>query len=67
MEKNKKRESWKASLAQKTAEITHVSTRYVRYVINGEYENQNVMNVYMALMEGENELLARVKELVPFE
>ena len=67
MEKIGKRYSWKASLAQKTSQLTHVSPRYVRMVINGERENAQVMDVYMRLLEGENKLLAQVKELVPFE
>lgn len=67
MEKNNKREAFKASLAQKTARIARVSTRYVRMVINGDRENQQVMSVYMQLLEGENKLLAQVKELVPFD
>ena len=66
MEKNNKRDAWKASLAIKTAQITHVSPRYVRMVINGDRENQDVMNVNMTLMEGENKLLKTVRELVPF-
>ena len=66
MEKINKRSAWKASLAQKTAKTCQVSERYVRMVINGDRENQDVMNVYMKLWEGENKLLASVKELVGF-
>jgi hypothetical protein len=67
MNKTIKREAWKASLAQKTAKICRVSVRFVRMVINGERENEHVMQVYMKLMEGENKLLKAVSELVPFE
>lgn len=66
MKKNNERSAWKASLAQKTAKICHVSVRYVRMVISGDRENEQVMNVYMRLLEGENKLLAQVRELVPF-
>ena len=61
MEKNKKRESWRASLVRKTAEMTGFSERYVRYVIDGERDNQLVMSTYMTLWEGENALLETVK------
>lgn len=61
MEKKIKRESWQASLVRKTADLTGFSERYVRMVINGERDNQLVMNTYMTLWEGENTLLETVK------
>jgi hypothetical protein len=61
MDKRAKRESWRASLVQKTAKTTGFSTRYVRMVINGDRENQTVMGIYMTLQEGENTLLKNVK------
>lgn len=61
MEKKIKRESWQASLVRKTADLTGLSTRQVRRVINGDCDNQLVMSTYMTLWEGENTLLETVK------
>ncbi len=66
MRKTVKRNAWQASLVQKTAEITGFSGRHVRRVINGEFDNELIMNTYMKLYEGENELLKEVKNAVPF-
>ena len=62
-----KRDSFNATLVKQTAEITKVSERYVNYVISGDRENNQVMAVYMELLEGSNELKKRVMELVPFD
>lgn len=62
-----KRDAFNAVLIQQTADITGVSDRHVRRVINGAYENEGVTTVYMELLEGNNKLLQAVKSLVPFE
>lgn len=54
-------------MVKETALTCGVNERYVRYVINGERENETVMSTYMALAEGSNKLLDEVKKLVPFE
>jgi precorrin-6B methylase 2 len=66
MEKKDKRDTYRAALVLRTAEITGFSERYVRYVIGGGRENETVMATYMELLEGSNELVKRVRELVPF-
>lgn len=66
MQNNKQRDAFKATLIHKTADITHVSTRQVRRVINGTSKNEAVMTVYMELLEGSNKLVDAVKMLVPF-
>ena len=66
MEKPKKRDTVKAARIKKTAELTGVSDRSVRRVINGDQDNPTVMQVYLELEEGENALLTAVKQLVPF-
>jgi hypothetical protein len=65
-ENKKKRDAVLTSRVKKTAEITGVSNRYVRMVINGEYRNEDVLSTYMFIQEGENKLLREAKLLVPF-
>ncbi len=66
MVKNNKRQSESATRVERTAKLAGVSKRYVRLVINGERNNNNVMRIYMELQEGEDLLVKAVKELVPF-
>jgi hypothetical protein len=66
MEKKRKRDTEHAALVKKTADIAGVSLDYVRKVIRMDRESEEVMNVYMTLKEGENELKAAVRKLVPF-
>ncbi len=70
MDKNKenikKRDAVLTSRVKKTAEITGVSNRYVRMIINGERQNEDVLSTYMFIQEGENKLLREAKLLVPF-
>lgn len=65
-EKTKKKNTVNAARVLKVAEIVGVSTRYVRYVINGTYKNEEVIRAYMFLSEGENQLLEEAKLLIPF-
>lgn len=44
-----------------------VTPRYVRMVLNGERDNQAILDAAIIYEEGKNELLEKVKELVPFE
>lgn len=61
-----KRDSEIATRVKKVAELTGFSRRYVYMVINADRYNEDVMNMYMQLQEGENALLMAVKKLVPF-
>lgn len=56
----------KAALIAKTAEMTGVSKRYVRYVLAGERENETVFSTYMTLLEEFSKLPDAVRALVPF-
>lgn len=71
MEKTRKRDTERAARIIKTARIAGVSEKSVRRVLNGEQENEYVLDVYMALAEEdekiENELIEAVKELIPFK
>jgi hypothetical protein len=66
MEKTKKRDSAKAARVQKVANMAGVSIRQVYRVINGDQDNEDILSAYMELLEGENQLLVAVKELIPF-
>ena len=61
-----KRNASVAAKVKKIANMSGVSPRYVYMVISGERTNEDVFRAYMMLAEGENTLLAAVKELVPF-
>jgi hypothetical protein len=60
-----RRSAEKAAIVAKTAEITGVSDRYVRYVIAGERENEAVLSTYMTLLEEFDKLPDAVRQLVP--
>lgn len=61
------RDTVNAARVHRVAEMAGVSKRYVRMVIKGKRENEQVLRAYMELAEGENALLEAVKELVPFK
>jgi hypothetical protein len=63
---NNKKNTSRADLVATTAEITKVSERYVRYVLDMERTNEVVEDVYMFLAEGKNKLVEEAKKLVPF-
>jgi hypothetical protein len=63
--KRPKRDVERAARIKKTAYLTGFSERYVRMVMDGDRESENVLNVFMAISEGENELLNQVKKLIP--
>lgn len=65
--KTSKKDSGVATRVKRTAELCGVTPRQVYRVIQGEQVNESVLRVYMQLFEGENLLLAAVKQAVPFE
>ena len=67
MQKTHQRDTERAAINRKVASICGVSVRQVRRVIKGECENEEVMSVYMFLLEGDNKLIQEIKKLVPFE
>ena len=70
MLKMAERDTIRAARVQRTADITGVTPRAVRYILNGERENDDVLMVYMEIKEMEekldNDLKNEVNKLVPF-
>jgi hypothetical protein len=62
----RRRDAQKAALVQKTAKLTGKSERYVRAVMDGSRNNDEVELVYLELQNGDGKLLEAVKALVPF-
>lgn len=48
------------------ADLAGTSPRYVNMVMNGERENQDILDATIIYEEGKQRLLALVNELVPF-
>lgn len=70
-EKPKTRDSLNAALVEKTAELEGVDKRFVYMVMCGERYSPKVIETYMELSEGVNQvfknlMLKKVNELVPF-
>lgn len=57
----------KTETASTIADIAGKTPRYVRMVINGERENSAILDAAIIYEEGRNELIQKIKELVPFE
>lgn len=65
MEKNLKPITRRRDVATLVARIHGVSVRYVHYVINGERDNEKIMETYMEIIEQDNKLLEAVRRAVP--
>ena len=65
MSKSYSRNIERAALIQKTADITGVSVRHVRRVLESEKKNETIVEVYMTLSELSNQLVDEVKRIVP--
>lgn len=63
-EKKGNRDTIDAARRIKCAQITGVTVRQVRRVLNAESENDLIVSVYMQLVEGENELENQIKQTV---
>lgn len=66
MENTHKRNTIDAARVLETADICDVSPRHVRRVISGESENEQILKVYMELLEGGQKLREAVRKLIPF-
>jgi len=64
MNKNAKRSTKLAAIVQKTAGITGFTTDYIYLVVRGDHKNQDVMQTYLFLHEGENKLLMAARKLL---
>ncbi len=64
--KQPKRDTHRAARIKKTAALTGYSERYVRMVLDGDRQSEGVMAVFMAIKDGEDQLLTEVKKLIPF-
>lgn len=62
----KEKNTLKAALKEKTAELTGVSVRSVRRVLAGDQKNEAVMATYMELWERFPLMVEEVKRVVPF-
>ncbi len=67
MRKTGERDTIRAARIQKVAETLGKTPRYIRMVLNGDRENNQVLPLMMELQEGENKLLEAVKKLIPFD
>jgi len=56
----------KTWIVKKVAGMYKVSERFVYMVINGEKDNEAIFNSYMDILQGSNDLVKAVEELVPF-
>jgi hypothetical protein len=61
------RDTIKAAMIAKTAEMTGVTKRSVRRVIAGDQQNETVFSTYMTLLEEFNKLPDAVRALVPID
>lgn len=53
--------------ASTIADIAGVTPRYVRMILNGDKDNQAILDAAIIYEEGKNKLLEEVKKLVPFD
>ena len=67
MEKTKEINIKRRDVAALVADIHKVSARYVRYVIDGDRENEAIMATYMEIVEQDNLLLNAVRKAVPLD
>jgi hypothetical protein len=68
LRKTRGRDSETATRVKRTADLVGVSTYHVWRVIRGDSVNEKIMETYMFLLEGEQNLLVEaVKNLVPIE
>jgi hypothetical protein len=65
MEKTLPNSIKRRDVATLVARIHGVSERYVRYVIAGERENEEIFSTYMTIIEQDNLLLQAVRKAVP--
>ena len=67
MRKMSKRDTIRAARIQKVAESLGKTPRYIRMVLSGDRENNQVLPLMMEMLERENALLEEVKKLIPFD
>lgn len=66
MNKTNKRSAKDRAIIQEVAQLTGYSESMVEKVIKNDRQNEYIMNTYMVVLEGFNELREAVKLLVPF-
>ena len=67
MRKIGERDTIRAARIKKVAESLGKTPRYIRMVLNGDRENNQVLPLMMEIQERENKLLEEVKKLIPFD
>ena len=65
--KERIRDVRRAARVLNLAELAGVSTRQVRYVLDGVKTNHAIIEGYLMLERLDNQVLQAVKELVPFD
>lgn len=66
LNKTNKRDTERAAIILKTADLHKISKRQVRRILDGENQNKEVLETFMFLSEGQNKLVEAAKKLVPF-
>lgn len=66
MRKPNKIDVSRAATIKETATLVGVSQRHVQLVMNGDRQNDKIVEVFMEITEGKNLLLQEVKKLIPF-
>jgi hypothetical protein len=65
--KTNKRDPQRADLVKKTADIHHVTPRYVYQILAMERESEEILATYMFLLQEGNRLVEEAAKLVPFK
>ena len=70
MSKNPTQQTWERKKRNDTAKIiasiARVSPAYVRMVMNGDKENDDILTASILYEQGKSRLIQEVKKLVPF-
>jgi hypothetical protein len=62
----KRKAKKRTETATTIAGLAHVTPRLVRMVMNGEVNNDDILNATIIYEQGKSELIKKIKELVPF-
>lgn len=65
MPKPTKKQVKRRDVARLVAQVHGVTPRYVRMVMNGERENEAIMDTFMEIVEQDNMLLEAIQKAAP--
>ena len=66
MQKKGRKDTKKAAIVMKVADLAGVSTDYVYKVLRGDRDNEKIMTAYFEIEHGENLLVQEVRRVVGF-